>query len=143
MEKFHSILTSEFERRRIRNNRYSLRAYARDLEMSPSRLSEFLAAKANPRPSTALRILEKLSVDADLIESVVEKIKSSNVNDWNGSNTRTESFVVPKPIWNQCRTILQDSSRHIDRDDEYVCVTLAICTPSGLKTLVRGHYEQK
>lgn len=42
---FSELLDAEFKIRRSRNKSYSLRAYARDLEMSPSMLSQLLAKK--------------------------------------------------------------------------------------------------
>ncbi len=42
---YRNLLLEEFARRSQANSRYSLRAYARDLRLSPSRLSEIFAGK--------------------------------------------------------------------------------------------------
>ncbi len=60
---YHSIsdfLGAEFSRRKLRNETYSLRAFARDLEVSPSRLSEILSGKHGLSEKTADKIAENL-----------------------------------------------------------------------------------
>ena len=43
---YRSLLSREYERRSLHNPRYSLRAYARDLSIAPSRLSEIFNKKS-------------------------------------------------------------------------------------------------
>lgn len=56
-------LRMELELRQRRNPRYSIRAFARDLDLSPSHLSEFLSGKAllSPRKADDLSSALKLS----------------------------------------------------------------------------------
>ena len=59
----HSIsefLTAEFSKRKLRNETYSLRAFARDLAVSPSRLSEVLSGQHGLSEKTADLIAAKL-----------------------------------------------------------------------------------
>jgi AraC-like DNA-binding protein len=45
---YRALLASEMMHRKSRNSAYSLRAYARDLGISPSRLSEVLGRLLRP-----------------------------------------------------------------------------------------------
>ena len=53
---------SEFNLRKKRNSSYSVRAFARDLELSPSHLSEFLSGKSNLSHEKADFLAEKLKL---------------------------------------------------------------------------------
>lgn len=55
------VLDQEFARRKQRNRAYSLRAYARDLKLSASRLSEVLKGKQGISESTVDSIAEELT----------------------------------------------------------------------------------
>ncbi len=59
---YRDVLKEFLSRRCEHNPRYSLRAMARDLEMSPSRLSEALNGKAGISASSAKRISERLGL---------------------------------------------------------------------------------
>ena len=74
-ESYRHYLEREFERRRIRNPHYSLRAYARDLETTPSRLSEALNGKRGISIELAQQLIEKLGlegIDAEIFLLSVE-----------------------------------------------------------------------
>ena len=60
---YRDILKNEFEKRFTANPLYSLRAYARDLGVSPSRLSEIFARKNGLSTTNAVRISELLRLD--------------------------------------------------------------------------------
>lgn len=53
---YREILLDDFTRRNQANPRYSLRAYARDLDLSPSRLSEIFARKNGLSVESAARV---------------------------------------------------------------------------------------
>lgn len=57
---FRSVLKFEFERRNKKNKSYSMRAFSRDLGISPSRLSEIFSGKQGLSPLRARTIGEKL-----------------------------------------------------------------------------------
>lgn len=61
-----SVLAWEFHRRRQRNFRYSLRAYARDLAVSPSYLCEVMAGKYHLSLARADEIAPHLRLDEAL-----------------------------------------------------------------------------
>lgn len=57
------LLTGEFELRRVRNASYSLRAFARDLQISPSLLSDVLAGKKGISSLRASKIAKCLNLN--------------------------------------------------------------------------------
>lgn len=57
---YRSVLKMEYENRCQKNKSYSLRAFARDLKISPSRLSEILSNKQGLSPNKALEIAKNL-----------------------------------------------------------------------------------
>lgn len=61
---FRQVINGEFEARYKRNSRYSLRAFARDLGLSPSRLSEVLNGGQVLSLESAGRIATKLRYDS-------------------------------------------------------------------------------
>jgi uncharacterized protein (TIGR02147 family) len=61
-ESLSELLNSEFFKRKHRNDSYSLRAFARDLALSPSSLSEILRGRKNVNEKTAETIAEKLKL---------------------------------------------------------------------------------
>lgn len=73
---YRTILRSEFERREKHNPSYSLRAYARDLETIPSRLSEILSKKQGLSPEKASAFAKKLGLnplETNFFVALVEK----------------------------------------------------------------------
>ncbi len=60
-----SYVRAEFNTRRDRNPSYSVRAFARDLGVSPSHLSEFLSGKANLSYDRAPSLAEKLNLKGE------------------------------------------------------------------------------
>ncbi len=58
-------LKHEYSQRRTRNPHYSIRAFARDLEVSPSHLSEFLSGKSVFSPETARAVAKRLQLTAE------------------------------------------------------------------------------
>ena len=73
MEIGNKVLSMEFKRRKMRNANYSLRAFARDLGMSPGAISEVIRGK---RPLTQ-RAIKRL-VDAPGLSQVL--LNSSQMN---------------------------------------------------------------
>jgi uncharacterized protein (TIGR02147 family) len=56
------ILEKNFESRKKKNSRYSLRAFARDLGVSSGKLSEVMNQKITPGPKLLERILDRLDI---------------------------------------------------------------------------------
>lgn len=65
MDDYRSILRGEFERRKKKNSRYSHRAFARHLEITPSHLSQFFAGRRGLSESRAADILKKMPWNED------------------------------------------------------------------------------
>ena len=61
-QSYQDILKAELEKRQRANARYSLRAFARDLGVSPSNLSEILQRKAGLSRIKAQEIAKKLNL---------------------------------------------------------------------------------
>lgn len=59
---YRRVLQSEFDHRRRNNPAYSLRSFARDLDLSPSRLSEVLNGKGDLSTSTLLDVGARLGI---------------------------------------------------------------------------------
>jgi uncharacterized protein (TIGR02147 family) len=59
---YRSTLQRELEKRSAANPQYSLRAFARDLSISPSRLSEILAKKNGLSPQNAIRLADRMNL---------------------------------------------------------------------------------
>lgn len=65
---FRQALQTEFERRRQRNPRYSLRAFARYLGTDHSTLSQILRSKRNLSPRMLRRFGERLRTEAGIVD---------------------------------------------------------------------------
>ncbi len=57
---YREVLTNELEQRCNRNSRYSLRSFARDLAISPARLSDVMRGRYGLSATAALQIAKKL-----------------------------------------------------------------------------------
>lgn len=64
MEYARKLLNKEFEDRQERNSRYSLRAFARDLGIDSSSLSQVLSGKRKLTPAVAAQVADKLKLPA-------------------------------------------------------------------------------
>ncbi|MGE0171382.1 MAG: TIGR02147 family protein [Oligoflexales bacterium] len=62
-EDYKTYIQREFERRKVRNSFYSLRAYARDLGLAPSTLSELLAGKKGLSATAATSLAKRMGLD--------------------------------------------------------------------------------
>lgn len=68
-------LQFEFEARKKRRPHYSLRAFARDLELSPSALSEYLNGKLTFSEERVLHICKKIQLKANQVEHWIDLIR--------------------------------------------------------------------
>ena len=102
---YHDILFQELDRRKSLNNSYSLRAFARDLDISASGLSQILSRKQGVSIKVADKIVGKLtcsenekkwfceSVGALHARSSKVKIKcKSKIDEY--ENSKTEFSVI-------------------------------------------------
>jgi len=70
------LLKKELKKRQDKNPRYSLRSFARDLKISPSMISRFLAGEREPSPETLGQILDCLDLDPSLKKQIVDSLVS-------------------------------------------------------------------
>lgn len=68
IQDYRDVLRLEFEKRTRRNPRYSMGAFARDLELSPSRLSEVLSGKQGLSPARARIVGSKMGLKTHKLE---------------------------------------------------------------------------
>ncbi|MBS1986291.1 MAG: TIGR02147 family protein [Bdellovibrionales bacterium] len=73
---YRKLLAREFTVRRAKNPRYSLRAFARFLEVTPATLSKVLNKKRGLSIDAALKISEKLQLDANLQRTFLDSVES-------------------------------------------------------------------
>ncbi|MGZ3742807.1 MAG: TIGR02147 family protein [Pseudobdellovibrionaceae bacterium] len=75
LENYRHYLLSELENRKVRNPHYSLRAFARDLQTSPSRLSEALNGRrgiSSELGSKFIKNLGLIGIDAEVFRLSVD-----------------------------------------------------------------------
>ena len=72
--KFQQILLEAMSQAKVRNPAYSLRAFARRLEISPAALSEIMAGKRRVSANLARRILERINTNPSDLEVVFSSL---------------------------------------------------------------------
>src|SRR5258708_1981839 len=73
---YRSVLKSELETRCSRNPRYSLRAFARDLELSAPRLSGVLSGKFGLSRDAAEKIAQRLNYSKEETARFCDSVES-------------------------------------------------------------------
>ena len=68
-------LLDEFEKRKKRNSAYSLRAFAKNIKVSPGLLSKIFRGKSQMTPETALKIIENLNINHKQKEKLLTHYK--------------------------------------------------------------------
>lgn len=89
------ILTNEFSRRQNHNPKYSMRAYARDLNLGPSRLSEILQGKQGLSQKKAVELAKSLNLsklENDYFITLVESQFSRSKAGREAAKTRLKKF---------------------------------------------------
>jgi len=59
---YRDVLLDTFNQRRVKNSAYSMRAYARDIDISPSRLSEIFSGKGELSLVKSVAIAKRLNL---------------------------------------------------------------------------------
>jgi transcriptional regulator with XRE-family HTH domain len=83
-----SILKSELEKRRLKNHRYSLRRFAKFLNMDASGLSRIMREERQPTFATCLNILKSLQIDQQFSEKEIQ----------NGLGVKKNKSVISIPF---------------------------------------------
>jgi uncharacterized protein (TIGR02147 family) len=96
------ILKQQLEIRTAKNSNYSLRAFARDLDLNPSRLSEILGQKKGLSMAAAEALAERLGLSKDEREffllSVTAQHSRSLKNKTEAENTLNKKLTPEKKI---------------------------------------------
>jgi hypothetical protein len=72
---YRAELTSELDRRKAKNPRYSLRAFARDLGMTPAALSNVLSGRRNLSVDASIEIAEKLGYSPENVRKFAKAVR--------------------------------------------------------------------
>lgn len=78
---YSEMIKDIFNTRALRNDNYSLRAFARDLDITPSHLSDILARKANLSLKKGEETASKLNLSVEDKKLFLKLIEISNVNE--------------------------------------------------------------
>ncbi|MGE0174960.1 MAG: TIGR02147 family protein [Oligoflexales bacterium] len=109
---YRAIIRSELAKRLEQNPRYSLRAFARDLGLSPSRVSEIINAKQGLSLVVAGKVAKKLGFEGerrDLFFDLVESQHARSPKDRQAAMTRLEGRTEVHKVYQ----IEQDDFRMI------------------------------
>lgn len=71
---YKTLILDEFEKRKKRNNRYSLRAFAKFLDVSVTALSQMLNSKRELSPKNIRKVAEKLLFDESLKKQIINNV---------------------------------------------------------------------
>lgn len=81
MKSYNEILKQELKNRKINNTAYSLRAFARDLQIAPSRLSEIINNKQGLSASKAESIAQNLNYSKNKIKWFISLVEFKQAKD--------------------------------------------------------------
>lgn len=79
---FRDYIMEEFDRRKMQNPSYSMRSFARDLEIPPSRLSEVLNGKAAFSTERGIQVAEKLGFTKEQLEKFIYLLESRHARSY-------------------------------------------------------------
>jgi uncharacterized protein (TIGR02147 family) len=138
---YRNILSDQFQLRRRVNPRYSLRAFARDISISPSRLSEVISGKGELSREKAEIITRKLCLPPivaadfmDLIEAAVAPLESARLAALKRLETRKSRSV---------RRRFEESQFDLIADPKYLVVWTFMSLPNytGCPEFIAEHLK--
>ena len=74
MKYYQKWLSDELDRRSIKNREYSMRAFAKNLKISPSLLSRIMSGTMDVSPKTAAQIVNASDMNPEVAKIFVESI---------------------------------------------------------------------
>ena len=86
------ILKHQLETRSAKNSSYSLRAFARDLDLNPSRLSEILSKKKGLSLQAATTLAEKLGLNSEEKEFFLLSVKAQHARSLKAKDEATTTL---------------------------------------------------
>lgn len=150
---FRAVLQESYLRRRGRNPQYSLRAFARDLALSPSRLCEIMKGRESLSRTTAEQVGERLGLTGDertLFCDMVEAESARSLAVRSAAKRRVETQLVasaPKRLaadeyafiadWYHLAILEALSLPDVDPTPAAIAKTLGITTPEAAGALRR------
>lgn len=99
---YKTILKEELAARCRQNPRYSLRAFARDLKLAPSRLSEILNGKQGLSRAAATKVANALGYGPGETErfcDLVESVHARSKRDRETAKVRLKKHVMPSEVY--------------------------------------------
>lgn len=105
MSFYRQCLKRELLRRKAHNPRYSMRAFAQNLDLSPSTLCRVLAGTRLPSRDTALRITKRLKLSQE--ESELFLLSASGYEDRTDSPT-AQIAILNSAISDKIRTEIEE-----------------------------------
>lgn len=114
-------LKLEYERLLSERGRYSLRDFAKTLNISSGRVSEFLSNRRQITLATAQQIAAKLNYDADLFESLKTCIQEYRVS---RKSLMRELSQIVRSAENQEEPRLNNKAN--DKDEDLASLTLTV-----------------
>ena len=129
MDLFKQLLRDELQKRRSRNPYYSLRAFARDMDVSPSRLSEVMNGKDVPTLETGRKMIDALGLPEESNRQFYEALAKSRRNRRieRRSDFAPQSFIVTKECWHKVQKDLLVAASGERESGEYVCLFIQPC----------------
>ncbi len=135
---YQSILKAEFESRRARNASYSLRAFSRQLAISPAQLSQLISGRRPLTRKTATKIAERLSYSprerTQLLESTIPELRQELLE--TPEEIREEEFRVIADWYHFAILSLAEVRRH-KADPRWIASRLGISVPEAAGALRR------
>ena len=93
------ILTHEFQNRQNRNRSYSLRCFARDLNLAPSQVSRLISGKSGISSNTALKISKSLSFDQERAQHFLNLASMEFSRSTTAREASKEALIQSKPAF--------------------------------------------
>jgi uncharacterized protein (TIGR02147 family) len=130
-EHYSDILNEHLEFRKIQNASYSLRAFARDLNIAPSNLSEILRRKQGISPEKAMQIASNLKLSKEESEYFTNLVIA---NDARSKKERSiaKSNLEKIEIFAEKRQLQEDTFKLIS--DWYYYAILELLTTENFKS---------
>ncbi len=94
-EPFRHYLLNELEKRGKKNNRFSVRAFAKQLKIEPSSLAQILAGKRNLTPQMCQRLSKQLALSPVKLRSLMKHTSDEPLNSFpNFKRIEEDQFKV-------------------------------------------------
>ena len=94
-----ALLLREFQKRKAKSSLYSLRAYARDIGIHPSSLSQILRSNRKIPHATALKIVKKLKLSPSSAQDFLESNKGRGLLDQVELSDVDERFLLDEDMF--------------------------------------------